>query len=97
MATIDKSLPNTLMEEELLNENPVDQMIPEEPSTTPSDVEILNTEDGGAEISFDPTQMDQPAVSHNSNLADYLDEGVLTELGSKLSESYQEYKMSRKD
>jgi len=97
MATIDKSLPNTLMEEELLNQNPVDQMIPEEPSTTPSDVEILNTEDGGAEISFDPTQMDQPAVSHNSNLADYLDEGVLTELGSKLSESYQEYKMSRKD
>jgi hypothetical protein len=97
MATIDKSLPNTLMEEELLNQNPVDQMIPEEPSTTPSDVEILNTEDGGAEISFDPTQMDQPAVSHNSNLADYLDEGVLTELGSKLSESYQEYRMSRKD
>jgi len=42
MATIDKSLPTTLMEEELLNQNPVDQMLPEEP-TSPSDVEVLNT------------------------------------------------------
>jgi len=96
MATIDKSLPNTLMEEELLNQNPVDQMLPEEP-TSPSDVEVLNTEDGGAEVSFDPTQVNQPEISHTSNLADYLDESILNDLGSKLSENYQEYKMSRKD
>jgi len=96
MATIDKSLPNTLMEEELLNQNPVDQVIPEEP-TSPSDVEVLNTEDGGAEISFDPSKVEPAAVSHTSNLADYVDTTDLNRLGIKLSEDYEEYRMSRKD
>jgi len=96
MATIDKSLPNTLMEEELLNQNPVDQVIPEEP-TSPSDIEVLNTEDGGAEISFDPSKVEPAAVSHTSNLADYVDTTDLNRLGIKLSEDYEEYRMSRKD
>ena len=96
MATIDKSLPNTLMEEELLNQNPVDQVIPEEP-TSPSDIEVLNTEDGGAEISFDPNKVEPAAVSHTSNLADYVDTTDLNRLGIKLSEDYEEYRMSRKD
>jgi hypothetical protein len=98
MATIDKTLPNTLSEEELLNQGPIEQMLPEETPMASEDVEVVNTEDGGAEVSFDPNAVEPPAeIAHNSNLADYLDKSILTELGITLSENYEEYRESRKD
>jgi hypothetical protein len=53
-------------------------------------------EDGGAEISFNPTQELQSS-DHLSNLAEIIDEQELTEIGAELVDDYNEYRSSRQD
>jgi hypothetical protein len=61
-------------------------------------VEIMPTEDGGAEISFDPNiASPMGGEDHYSNLAEFLDEDVLVYIGSDLQEKYTDYKTSRQD
>ena len=61
-------------------------------------VEIEMDEEGGAEISFDPNAATpEGGEEHFSNLAEFLDEGILSELAQNLSEKYSEYKESRSD
>ena len=98
MAEIDKSLPNIKPEDQILLEQGVEQELPDITPETKSPVEITEMEDGGAEISFDPTaEQNDGAQDHNANLAEFLDDSILTEIGSDLEEQYKDYKSSRQD
>ena len=98
MAEIDKSLPNTKTTIEIPGQTEVEQTIQEEIQPTDSPVEINMSEDGGAEISFDPSIASMPGgEDHYANLAEFLDESILTDVGSELDEKYNDYRSSRQD
>jgi len=98
MAEIDKSLPNTKTTIEIPGQTEVEQTIQEEIQPTDSPVEINMSEDGGAEISFDPSVASMPGgEDHYANLAEFLDESILTDIGSELDEKYNDYRSSRQD
>ena len=102
MADIDKSLPNTTRtsitipgEEEI--SQAVEQEIIEE-QQQPEEIEVVQTEDGGAEISFDPSAVSaEGGTEHFANLAEVLGDEILNPLGSKLTSDYMDYRSSRKD
>ena len=99
MAEIDKSLPNTKTTIEVPGQTEIDQAIQDqaEQGQDPS-VEINMDEDGGAEISFDPSlAAPQGGEDHYANLADFLDESILVDIGSTLEEQYKDYRSSRQD
>jgi hypothetical protein len=99
MAEIDKSLPNTKTTIEIPGQAETEQLIQEqvEQAQDPS-VEINMDEEGGAEISFDPSSVVQMGgEDHYANLAEFLDEDVLVDVGSDLQEKYTDYKSSRQD
>ena len=98
MAEIDKSLPNTKTTIEIPGQTEIEQSIQEEILPTDSPVEINMDEDGGAEISFDPSVASIPGgEDHYANLAEFLDESILTDIGSELDEKYNDYRSSRQD
>jgi hypothetical protein len=98
MAEIDKSLPNTKTTIEIPGQTEIEQTIQEEIQPTDSPVEINMSEDGGAEISFDPSIASIPGgEDHYANLAEFLDESILTDIGSELDEKYNDYRSSRQD
>jgi hypothetical protein len=99
MAEIDKSLPNTKTTIDVPGQTEIDQAIQDqaEQGQDPS-VEINMDEDGGAEISFDPSlAAPQGGEDHYANLADFLDESILVDIGSTLEEQYKDYRSSRQD
>jgi hypothetical protein len=99
MAEIDKSLPNTKTTIEIPGQTEIDQSIQDqaEQGQDPS-VEINMDEDGGAEISFDPSlAAPQGGEDHYANLAEFLDESILVDIGSTLEEQYKDYRSSRQD
>ena len=96
---IDKALPNveqtiTVPGEEAVTETEVtEDRIP-----SPDDIEVTQTDDGGAEINFEPGAVNQAGTeAHFDNLADLLPEDVLGSLASTLYENFTQYKESRKD
>ena len=98
MAEIDKSLPNTKTTIEIPGQTEIEQTIQEEIQPTDSPVEINMSEDGGAEISFDPNiAAPMGGEDHYANLAEFLDESILTNIGSELNEKYNDYRSSRQD
>ena len=99
MADIDKALPNTLTTIQVPGQTEVEQAIQEDVQQSQNpNVEIKQTEDGGAEISFDPSLASQPGgQDHYANLAEFLDDSVLGGIGSDLQEKYTDYKSSRQD
>ena len=99
MADIDKALPNTKTTIEVPGQTEIDQALNEDILEASSpDVEINPTEDGGAEISFDPSLASKEGgEDHYANLADFLDESILASIGSDLQEQYVDYKTSRQD
>ena len=99
MADIDKALPNTLTTIQVPGQTEVEQAIQEDTQQSQNpDVEITPTEDGGAEISFDPSLASQPGgQDHYANLAEFLDDSILGGIGSDLQEKYTDYKSSRQD
>ena len=61
-------------------------------------IEITQTEDGGAEINFDPRAVvGQGGQTHEENLAEFLDDDILTEIGSQIIEDHSEYKSTRSE
>jgi len=97
--SIDKSLPNTV--EEVKDEQFKEQEVPvpggEEVITTDTS-EVVMDEEGGAEVSFDPTTVPgRSSDGHFANLAEGMPDGELQSLGSKLYDQYTEYKESRGD
>ena len=100
MATIDKPLPN--VDENNRDEDQaveIESVKSAEIIDTPTGpVEVDMTEDGGAEISFDPNASEiDPSEDHFANLAENMDDADLEPLGSKLIEQYNEYRESRAD
>ena len=94
MADIEKGLPN---EPDLKVEDVAVDTVVEDIKEEPKEVEVMETADGGAEISFDPNAVEPVSSSHNQNLAELLDDTILDPLGSKLVEDYKDYRSSRKD
>ena len=98
MADIDKALPNTLIDSTQIPSQGVDQTIQEPQAEQTGDAQITQMEDGGAEISFDPSkQAQEGGQDHAANLAEFLDDSILGEIGSDLQEKYTDYKSSRAD
>jgi hypothetical protein len=99
MADIDKVLPNISEQpEQTTDELAVEMSEQLQEQAQPGEVEIIDTEDGGVEVDFDPNQMDPgDASDFNANLAEFLDSQQLTVIGSSLYSNYVDYKTSRKD
>ena len=98
MAEIDKSLPNTKTTIEVPGQTEIDQAVQEQVGQEDPSVEINMDEDGGAEISFDPSlAAPQGGQDHYANLADFLDDSILVDIGSTLEEQYKDYRSSRQD
>ena len=97
MAEIDKSLPNTdtnpLGEEIEIEQVKESEII----DTDAGPVEIDMTEDGGAEVSFDPNAVEPEGVSHFDNIAEVMDESASDTLASELMDKYEQYKQSRQE
>ena len=98
MAEIDKPLPNVNQ-----SRNPEEEIIEVESKkeaevidTPTGPVEVAMDEMGGAEVSFDPTAVEQ-VEDHFGNLAESLGDEVLEPLGAKMVDQYNEYKESRGD
>ena len=98
MATIDKSLPN-IDPNKLGEEIDIEEIQEAEVIDTPDGpVEIDMTEDGGAEVAFDPNAKEVPeGMDHFDNLAEGLDKQVSGSLASELMEKYKDYKQSRQE
>jgi hypothetical protein len=98
---IDKSLPNQKTTVEIPGEAEIEEAIQENVKEVDSEgkpVEIEMTEEGGAQVSFDPSAaVPEGGEDHYANLAEFLEDNVLDPLGSKLVDDYRDYKNSRKD
>src|SRR6056300_802969 len=100
MATIDKPLPNVEENNKSQGEDIESESVKsaEVIHTPTGPVEVDMTEDGGAEVSFNPNTSEiDPNQDHFANLAETLVDSVLDPLGSKIMEQYTEYKESRAD
>ena len=95
MAEIDKPLPNVNVTDEAFVETEVETPI--EDNVKREDVEVTMDEEGGAEISFDPSTGPLQSTDHFQNLAEVMEDQDLDELGTKLYDKYTEYKESRGD
>jgi hypothetical protein len=84
MAEIDKTLPNQPTE---IETEEVEVVTPEEGLET-GETEVVETEDGGVEVNFDPNAAEIPEMGHYANLAEVLDDTVLDPLGAKLVADY---------
>jgi hypothetical protein len=100
MADIDKSLPNVTptpsdpeFKEQEISLETINETAPE---ITSENVEMNQMEDGGVEVSFDPTQELQ-SDNHSSNLAEIIDEQELGQIGADLVDNYLDYRSSRQD
>ena len=98
---IDKALPNVEQTIKVPGEEEIaaaETEVTEDRVPSPDDIEVTQTEDGGAEINFEPGAVNQAGTeSHFDNLADILPEDVLGPLATTLYENYMQYKQSRKD
>ena len=72
--------------------------LPEQVVDFESDVELIETPDGGAEVNFDPNApIDQSQIPFDANLADYIDETQSRKFSSDLVGAFEADKESRKD
>ena len=76
----------------------VEVAIQEREANDPTNVNVEMTEDGGAEIDFDPQAAQfQSGQDFDTNLVEFLDEDVLIEVASDLEDSYEDFKAGRSD
>ena len=83
---------------------PVDGLIEQDPEEADITIAIedpesvaIETDDGGMIIDFDPNAMEVGDQGFDSNLADFMDDDILMELGNELVNSYNGDKDSRAD
>ena len=97
--SIDKSLPNTVEEVKDTEFKEQEVAVPggEEVITTDTS-EVVMDEEGGAEVTFDPTTVPgRQSDGHFANLAEDMSSSDLDSLGQTLYDQYTEYKESRGD
>ena len=99
MATIDKALPNiTRTKIEVPGGKGQEIQLPQEPPKQP--IEITPTEDGGAEIDFDPAAMANvggAGQNIDTNLAEFLEDDITDPIGADMMQNFEDYKASRDD
>jgi len=62
------------------------------------DIELMENEDGSADVNFDPNApIDTANIPHDANLADYIEENDLGRLSNDLLAGFESDKDSRKD
>ena len=96
MSLIDKSLPNVKKKTvELPGQDKITEVLAQElnrEQEQSEDIEVIETDEGGAEISFDPSQaIKEGSENHFANLAEYLEDDVLMPLGSELKNMFLDY------
>ena len=92
---IDKS--NGPTQTNLIDEN-VEIVTPEEMISDNNEALVEMTEDGGAEVDFDPSMDPGPGTAnHDANLAEFIDDDELMNVSSDLIEAFDDAKASRKD
>ena len=97
--SIDKALPNTVEEVKDTEFKEQEVAVPggEEVITTDTS-EVVMDEEGGAEVTFDPTTVPgRQSDGHFANLAEDMSSSDLESLGQTLYDQYTEYKESRGD
>ena len=96
MAEIDKALPNSNLN---LEEEDQEIFVEEaKKDISQDDISVMEMEDGGAEVSFDPNAKEiEGGEDHFTNLAEILPDDILDPIGSDLSGKYADYKSSRSD
>ena len=96
---IEKSLPNVRTTATVPSKKEeLEQLQEQLAQQSQEPIEITRTEDGGAEINFDPRAIvPQGGQNHEENLAEFLDDDVLKEVGSQVLDSYSDYKSSRSE
>ena len=67
------------------------------PDTTPDNIQIINDEEGGATVDFDPQKQGLEDQGHDSNLAEALDDDTLDQISRDLRKDYDNDKSSRDD
>jgi len=98
MAEIEKGLPNTRTEIKVPSEEEMTDVNVQEEDTEKGPVEVIQEEDGGATLDFEPGAINIPGTeNHFDNLADILPDDVLEPIGGEMVNNYTDYKMSRKD
>jgi hypothetical protein len=100
MAEIDDALPNQPISDQEFTETEVTEIETpmEDIMESSEEVEVVPTEDGGAEVSFDPNAEENlQTQNHFDNLAELLEDNELDPLASELYDKYTEYKESRGD
>ena len=92
---IDKS--NGPTQTNLIDKN-VEIVTPEEMISDNNEALVEMTEDGGAEVDFDPSMDPGPGTAnHDANLAEFIDDDELMNVSSDLIEAFDDAKASRKD
>ena len=98
MAEIEKGLPNTRTEIKVPSEEEMMDVNVQEEDTEKGPVEVIQEEDGGATLDFEPGAINIPGTeNHFDNLADILPDDVLDPVGNDMVQNYMDYKSSRKD
>ena len=100
MAEIDKVLPNVEQTIKVPSPEEVEVEVAEEQAAKqPVDpVNVQENEDGSVDVNFQPGLVNPGEdESHFANLADLLDDSILSPLGHELSDNYSDYKSSRKE
>ena len=99
---IDKSLTQgprgsiTLPSDEEIQETVQEVAVEEQQG--PGPIETTELEDGSVEIDFDANAASpEGGDEHYANLAEFLPDEVLGEIGSDLAQKYQDYQMGRKE
>ena len=92
---IDKS--NGPIQTNLIDKN-VEIVTTEEMISDNNEALVEMTEDGGAEVDFDPSMDPGPGTAnHDANLAEFIDDDELMNVSSDLIEAFDDAKASRKD
>jgi len=74
------------------------QLEPDKTVKFDPDVELMENEDGSADVNFDPNApIDTANIPHDANLADYIEDNDLGRLSSDLLAGFESDKDSRKD
>ena len=95
MAEIDKPLPNVDITEKDEAFVETEVVTPTQADPQNDEVEVTMDEEGGAEISFDPSTGPLQSDEHFQNLAEIMDDQELDELGTTLFDKYTDYKETR--
>ncbi len=99
MADIDKGLPNTRTKIDIPSEEEMaEEVSVQEEDVNKGPVEIIQEEDGGATLDFDPSAVNISGTeSHFDNLADILPDDILEPVGNEMVQNFMDYKSSRKE